>query len=201
MDDKEFSKKVRVAMEQIVDIEIVNRFDILGFQKRESLSILNYFDRQFEFNGKEFVDPTGSDISQAVQTVLLTYLLQCPEKKPNVAGKLVSFREFANSGPLFSRFCENTGKIIETTFSGSIDALRTQCLKLDGIEIETNTYDLSIRFRALPRVPVFLNFNDKDEMLPANAGFLYYENANKYLDLESLMITCTYLTGCLIKSE
>ncbi len=198
MDDKNFNKKVHSAMEQINDIDITSRLDILGLQKRDAFSLLNYYDRQFEFNGKEFVDPTGNKISLAIQTVLLTYLLQCPDKKPDVAGKLVSFREFADSGPLFSRFCENTGKIIETTFSGNIDALRAQCLKLDGIEIKTNTYDLSIRFRALPRVPVFLNFNDKDEMLPANAGFLYYENANSYLDLESLMITCTYLTGCLI---
>ncbi len=199
MDGKDFNKKVHSIMEQISDIDIASKLDILGLQKRDSISIFNFFDRRFEFNGKEFVDPTGNKISLAVQTVLLTYLLQCPEKKPNVAGKLVSFREFADSGPLFSRFCENTGKIIETTFSRNIDSLRAQCLKLGGNEIETNTYDLSIRFRALPKVPVFLNFNDKDEMLPANAGFLYYENANKYLDLESLMITCTYLTGCLIR--
>ncbi len=199
MDGKDFNKKVHSIMEQISDIDITSKLDILGLQKKDSVSVFSFFDELFEFNGESFVDPTGNKISLAVQTVLLTYILRCPEKKTDIPGKLVSFREFSDAGPLFSRFCENTGKIIETTFTGKLDSLRAQCSKLGGIEIDSNSYDLSFRFRALPKVPVFLNFNDKDDMLPANAGFLYYENANEYLDLESLMITCTYLTGCLIR--
>jgi hypothetical protein len=38
-------------------------------------------------------------------------------------------------------------------------------------------------------------------MLPANAAFLYHDNADTYLDLESLMVTCTYLTGQLIQTD
>jgi len=61
------------------------------------------------------------------------------------------------------------------------------------------SYDLSVRFKALSRIPIILNFNDKDDMMPANAGFLFQDNADKYLDLECLSIICTYLTGQLIQ--
>ena len=67
--------------------------------------------------------------------------------------------------------------------------------------METESYDLSARFQALPRIPVILNFNDKDELMPAKAVFLYYDNGDVYLDLQSLTITCTYLTGLLIQSR
>jgi len=33
-----------------------------------------------------------------------------PEKEPKSDGKLVTFREFSDAGPLFSRFTENTAK-------------------------------------------------------------------------------------------
>ncbi len=125
----------------------------------------------------------------------------CPEKIFENSNRLVTFREFANAGPLFSNFVTNTGKIIETTFSGNLEKLRKQCLKLGGIIMETESYALSVRFLALPRIPVILNFNDKDELMPAKAVFLYHDNADVYLDLQSLTITCTYLTGQLIQNR
>lgn len=108
--------------------------------------------------------------------------------------------EILNAGPLFSRFAENTGKIITTTFSGQMAKLKSRCQNLGGTILETGSYDLSVAFRALPRVPIILNFNDTDELMPANAGFLYHDDAETYLDLESLTIICTWLTGLLIQA-
>ena len=64
--------------------------------------------------------------------------------------------------------------------------------------MENSSYDLSVRFQALSRIPIILNFNDTDDMMPANAVFLFHDNADRYLDLKSLGILCTYLTGLLI---
>jgi hypothetical protein len=113
----------------------------------------------------------------------------------------VTFREFSNAGPLFFRFSENTGKIISTTFSGHLEKLKSRCQSLGGIILGTASYDLSVQFQALNKVFIFLNFNDTDEFMPANAMFLFHDNAETFLDLESLTIICTYLTGLLIRDR
>jgi hypothetical protein len=65
--------------------------------------------------------------------------------------------------------------------------------------VNNASYDLSVRFKALPKLPVILQFNDADEILPANSTLLFYEDAQEYLDLRSLAVIGTYLTGLLIQ--
>ncbi len=173
---------------------------ILGLQLRNQKLVFDFFNRQILFDGNDFVDGSGEHITRSVKTLLCQYVLMCPEKVTVSSNKLVTFREFSNAGPLFSNFTSNTGKIIETTFTGHMETLKQQCLKLGGVIIETPAYDISARFRALHRIPIILNFNDKDDLLPAQAIFLYHHNADIYLDLKSLMSTCTYLTGLLIQT-
>jgi hypothetical protein len=114
---------------------------------------------------------------------------------------MVTFREFSNAGPLFSRFSENTGQIISTSFSGQADKLKLRCQRLGATLIETASYDLNAAFKALNNVPIFLNFNDADDLMPANTVFLFHDEAESYLDLECLTIVCTYLTGLLIRGR
>ncbi len=188
-------------LSQLKDFDFSKKAEILGIQKRDRSFIFNFFNRQIAFDRNDFKDMTGKELTFAVKVVLCKYLLMCPKKISESSNRLVTFREFANSGPLFSSFTANTNKIIETTFSGQLETLKMQCWKLGGTMMEAKSYDLSVRFRALPMIPIILNFNDKDDLLPAKAGFLYHENAENYLDLECLSITCTYLTGLLIQSE
>jgi hypothetical protein len=96
---------------------------------------------------------------------------------------------------------ENTAKIIQTNFSNRSEALSRRCLKLGRTILTHQSYDVSVRFRALSKIPIILNFNDADELMPANAGFLYRDTAAAYLDLQCLTITCTYLTGLLIQNS
>ena len=188
-------------LSQLKDFDFSKKADILGIQKQNQSFMFEFFNRKIAFDRNNFKDITGKELTFAVKVVLCKYLLMCPEKTIESSNRLVTFREFANAGPLFSRFTANTNKIIETTFSGQLETLKRRCRKLGGTLVETNSYDLSVRFRALPMIPIILNFNDKDDLLPAKAGFLYHENAQTYLDLECLTITCTYLTGLLIQSE
>ncbi|MBW2654839.1 MAG: DUF3786 domain-containing protein [Deltaproteobacteria bacterium] len=200
-DTKIFDKTYNEYLSQLKDFDFLKKAGILGIQKRNKSFVFEFFNRQIVFNRNEFIDLAGEDLTFAVKVILCKYLLMCPEKIFESSNKLVTFREFANAGPLFSSFTSNTNKIIETTFSGKLETLKARCLELGGTVMKTKSYDLSIRFRALPRIPIIFNFNDRDELLPAKAGFLYHDNAEIYLDLECLTITGTYLTGLLIQSE
>ncbi len=166
--------------------------------------VIDFFNRKILISKQGVMDTQGLELTPAVKVLLLKYLLMCPDRidgTPETTNKLVTFREFSNAGPLFSSFTTNTAKIIETTFSGNLAKLEAQCTRIGGTLMATASHDLSIRFRALPRIPIIFNFNDKEDALPANASFLYHDNADTFLDLQSLMVTCTYLTGLLIRTE
>ena len=171
-----FDKKYQEYMPLIKNFDFSKKAKILGIQKQNQACIFEFFNRIIAFDRNDFNDISGDEVTFAVKVVLCKYLLMCPEKISENSNRLVTFREFANAGPLFSSFAANTGKIIETTFLGNLEKLRKQCLKLGGIIIETESYDLSVRFLALPRIPIILNFNDKDELMPAKAVFLYHDN-------------------------
>jgi hypothetical protein len=198
---KIFGATYNEYLSQLKDFDFSKKAEILGIQKQNQSFIFEFFNRKIVFDRNDFKDITGKELTFAVKVVLCKYLLMCPGKISKSSNRLVTFREFANAGPLFSSFTANTNKIIETTFSGQLETLKMRCQKLGGTMVETKSYDLSVRFRALPMLPIILNFNDKDEILPAKAGFFYHDNAQTYLDLECLTITCTYLTGLLIQTE
>jgi len=195
-----FDEKLKESMTAFQNFTFSQKkADILGVRITEDSFGINFFNRKILVSKQGVVDANGCDLTPAVRVLLLKYLLLCPDRIHETTNKLVTFREFSNAAPLISSFTTNTAKIIETTFSGRLTKLKQQCTQLGATIVETAYHDMSVRFRALHRIPIILNFNDMDEILPANASFLYHDNADKYLDMESLMVTCTYLTGLLIQ--
>ena len=191
-------QKLNQIFSMVKKIDFSKTAEILGIRECNGSLIFDFYNRQIIFSQDGINDAQGLPLTDAVKDVLCQYLLMCPEPTCESSNKLVTLREFSGSGPLFSRFTANTGKIIETTYSGNLEKLIARCLALGGTIIKNASYDLSARFEALSRIPLFLNFNDKEDMLPASAGFLFQDNADQYLDLKSLSSLCTYLTGQLI---
>jgi len=196
---KIFDQKLNHDFSRVQKIDFIKNAEILEIRQNNGSLVIDFFNRQISFSQDGIYDIEGQPLTDAVKDVLCQYLLICPDPIFESFNRLVTLREFSDSGPLFSSFTANTGKIIGTTFSGSLENLINRCLTLDGIIMKNVSYDLSVRFKALSRMPIILNFNDQDDMMPANAGFLFQDNADKYLDLECLSIICTYLTGQLIQ--
>jgi hypothetical protein len=198
-DTKVFDKKLAACLSEIKTLNIFKDLESIGAARHDQSWVLDFFNRQIAFDGNDFVDMNGDGVTTAVKVALCNYLMKCQREKHTVTNKMVTFREFSNAGPLFSRFSENTGKIISTNFSGQLDQLKSRCQSIGGTLLETESYDLSVKFQALNKIPIFLNFNDADDMMPANAVFLFHDDAETYLDLDSLALLCTYLTGLLIQ--
>ncbi|MCA1785277.1 MAG: DUF3786 domain-containing protein [Desulfobacteraceae bacterium] len=53
--------------------------------------------------------------------------------------------------------------------------------------------DLSYMFEALPRVRVYLVFNDADEDFPADCSLLFEKQAPRYLDMDCLAMIAMVL--------
>lgn len=200
-DTRVFVEKYESCLIKIRSMDVGSTMKGLGRTNHDQTCVFDFFNRQIAYNGHDFLDVTGCEVFPAVKFVLCNYLLKCPSQNDIISNRMVTFREFSNAGPLFSRFSENTGKIISTSFSGQADKLKLRCQRLGATLIETESYDLSAEFMALTKVPIFLNFNDADDLMPANTVFLFHDDAESYIDLECLTIACTCLTGLLIRER
>ena len=180
-------------------LDIESLANILGLQKQSDFYFISFFNRNILFDQNDFFDPSGQEVTSSVKALLCRYMLNVPVSVVEKSNRLITFREFSGAGPLFSRFTENTNKIVEQTFSGQLARLENKSLEIGGKPAEASGYDLSFRFQALPGIPVLFYYNDKDDMLPAQSSFLFHDNADKYLDIKSLGTIATYLTGLLIQ--
>ncbi len=196
---KSFDEKYAACMVEIGNQDISEKVDILGADLKDNALTFAFFNHQIAFSKDGFTPVDGATLTVAVKLALCRYLSMCPDKMVKSSNRLITFRELSDSGPLFSSFTANTNKIIESAFAGKLELLRSRCLQLGGTDTEMPSFDLSMQFMALPRIPITFNFNDRDDLMPATANFLYQDNADRYLDIECLMITCTYLTGQLIQ--
>ena len=145
--------------------------------------------------------PNGEPANPAISVLILNYVINFPENIPP-DGEWITFREFEGAGPLTSFFTENTNKIIETTFSGKLENLRNSAIKSGGDPVADElSSDFAIHFIALPGIPVLLRFNDQEEQFPAQCSLLFRQSAQQFLDLNTIGIIGTILTGRLISGD
>ena len=197
---KVFEETYRNYLKQLAAIDYLARADILGARTSGQELIIEFYGEEYRVSDDGITDPSGQKANFAVCVVLCKYILVCP-KEVMQDGIWVTYREFKDAGPLIGYFNTNTNKTIESTFSGRTDLLIRASRKLGAAPVEDGAaYDLSLMFKALPRIPVLLRFNDGDAEFPAHCSILFRQSAEHYLDMESLAIVGTFLAGNLIRS-
>lgn len=172
----------------------------LGIMADDQGLAIPFYNRRYRLNQNytAIVDDRGRHPSEAVGRVLVQYLLRCPPA-PVAEGPMVTFRELANAGPLVSSFAGNTQKIITSAFAADLSALIARSASLEGqMEAGAERYDLSVQFQALPRISLYLRFNAAEGPFPAQCTLLFHQSTQVYLDMTSIFILGTYLTGQLI---
>lgn len=195
---RDFEYKYQKYLGQLSGIDFVYRADQLGATVSGSGLVIPFYDKPHRISADGVTDAAGKQANLAVSVVLCKYVLNCADGSP-ADGDWVTYRELKGAGPLMGHFTANTNKIIETTFAGNMAALKKSCNVLGGTFYESrSSYDISLNFDFLPKVPVLLNFNDKDDEFPAHSAILFRQSAEKYLDLECLAVGGTYLVGNLI---
>lgn len=197
---KVFDETYRGYLEEIRQIDFLSKAEILGLQRDNNYLVIPLYDKIYRFGVEGIIDDAGDKITPAVQVMICKYILTCQDLPTlnDTLGELVTYREFRDSGPLISYFTTNTNKTLESTFAGDIAALKKRAQEIGGKLVKSDLYDLSIEFQALPRIPVILNFNDRDDQFPAGCSVLYRSSAEYFLDMECLAMTGTLLTGKLI---
>ena len=110
----------------------------------------------------------------------------CPDHDP-VENDWVSFKDFKDSAPFSGAFVNYTEAALAKYFSGHLKDLETACRGIHGHSpVATFSYDLCMQFKALPKIPVLMLFNDADKEFAAQCMVLFERRAEKYLDMECL---------------
>jgi hypothetical protein len=195
-----FEETYNKYLSHIRDIDLLPRAARLGAECAGDALIIPYYEKPFRISTDGVFDETGKQASFAISVVLFQYVFHCPAEIP-IAGDWVTFREFKDAGPLGGYFTSNNNKIINTTFAGNPEVLQYACKRLGGRLLDDDpSWDLSVAFDMLPRIPIRLRFNDKDDEFPAQSSILFRKSAESYIDMESLAIGATYLSSMLTKA-
>ena len=195
-----FAETYQRYLQEIAEIDFLSRADVLGVAAENGVLLIPLYDKVYTFTRQGITPPGGERLTPAMQVMICKYILSCPVEFPADMGELVTYREFKDSGPLTSYFTTNTNKTLESAFAGNIQGLRARAIAVGGKVVSSEIYDLALQFHAFPRIPVYLNFNDRDDTFPATCSILYRSSAALFLDMECLAMTGTLLTGKLIGS-
>lgn len=179
-------------------MDFLAKAEVLGVKIGNGALEIPIYDKIYRFASTGIVDDEGKGLTTAIQVMICKYILTCPLELPELNETLVTYREFKDAAPLISYFTTNTNKTLESTFCGNVAGLLTRGQEIGGKILDSDTYDLSLLFHAFPRVPVILNFNDRDDLFSATCSVLYQSSAEHFLDMECLAMTGTLLTGKLI---
>jgi len=195
-----FEMTYRNYLDRLAAIDLRSRADRLGAAVAADALVIPLYGKPYTLSRDGVRDAGGNQANFAISVVLCCYILQCPEAVPP-AGDWMTYREFRNAGPLVGYFTANTQKIIETAFAGNIGGLVDACQCLGGKAFEDgSSYDVSLSFDFLPRIPVLLRFNDKDNEFPAQCAILFPQSAETFLDMECMAIGGTLLAGTLMQA-
>jgi hypothetical protein len=152
-----------------------------------------FFNDTFSVTPENIVDHKGTRPPHSVCVVLCQYLLLSPDQ-PDEDRQLVTYRDFKDAAPYVQGFDNTARKPISRAFTGRRDALESGCRHLGGTPCDIGiSCDLSYIFEALPRVRIYLVFNDADEDFPADCSLLFEKQAARYLDMECLAIIAMVL--------
>lgn len=194
-----FEKNYMEYCAQIANLNFTSLKDTLGLEQDGGQIMIPFFNKDYFVSKKGIADESGTRPDYMVCVILSKYLLLCPEA-PHYDTDWVSLKDFKKTSPFLNLnyFVSDTVKPIVESFSGGLDALSRACEKFGGLPNEINiSYDLVMRFDALPRISLLLLFNDSDEEFPAQCSVLFQKQAEYYLDPESLVMTSAFLAKSL----
>ena len=181
-----YEQTYKAYVSQIAELDIPFLANKLGMQIDGQHGIIPFFGKPYRISAKGITDPSNRQPPLSVSVILCKYLLMCPMIEP-LEGNWMSYKDFKDAAPLIQAFYNTVTHPIAETFSSRLVELKVAGKKIGGYPpADEYSYDLAMRFEALPKVPLLLLFNDKDDEFPAQCSVLLEKRAEKFLDMECL---------------
>ncbi len=195
---KVFEETYQAYLKQIASLRLAERRAVLGIEIQGDRAAIPFFNTCYWVGAKGIADQHGNVPHLSICVILCKYLLMCPETLP-AAGHLAAFKDFKNAGPLMHYFNSAVQGKVARSFTGNSAALENASRNLGGIPLEDDwPYLVKFRFNGLPRVPLYLLFNDEEEGFPAQCSILFERRTEAFLDMESVAMLAGALAHLLI---
>jgi hypothetical protein len=180
---------------QVARLDVAAIADQLGVEVQDDEIRIPFFHKAFSLTPRGIADEKGHKPHHALCVVLCKYLLLCPAAlKADEA--LATYKDFKDGAPYVMGFKNTAERPIARYFSGHAEALVNRCLHLGAKPYQSDiACQMAFEFAALPRVPLYLLFNDADEEFPAQCTLLFRKSAADYLDME-----CIAMVGSILAS-
>jgi len=184
-----FEKTYQEYLAQVNKLDLKAVAQKTGTQWDGKNVIIPLFEIPYRISADGITDSSGKEAGYSIKVVLCQYLLLHPSNHSE-DDTWVSYKDFKDAAPLANTFHVKSEMSIAGNFEGQLKALKKACLEIGGYDhFEALSYDLHIKFNALPRVPILLLFNDADDEFPnAQCLLLFERRAEQYLDMECLAI-------------
>ncbi len=181
-----FEKTYEDYLAQVSGIDFNSIKQKLGVEIEKDKIIIPLFGRPHTVSEAGIFDPGGKQPMLDTCVILCKYILLCPQIPPKEK-EWVSFRDLKDSGPLTTYFVNDVEQAIARYFNSRLGDMKNAGRILKGYppDIEIS-YDLSMQFDALPKVPIVMLFNDVDDEFSATCSVLFERRAENYLDPECL---------------
>jgi len=171
---------------RVAGLDLTGKQDLLGIRVEAQTVFIPFFNEGYKVTPLDITDQKSCRPPHSVSVILCQYLLLSPDR-PDDDRQLVTYRDFKDAAPYVQGFDNTARKPISQAFAGRLYALKAGCRHLGGIPCDIGiSCDLSYMFEALPRVRIYLVFNDADEDFPADCSLLFEKQAARYLDMECL---------------
>lgn len=190
-----FRETYESYLQQIGEVDLAAVAEILGLEIEEDQARVDFFNRSYWIGSRGIHDKNAKIPDFSVCVVLCKYLLMCPHEIPDAHG-LAAFKDFKDAAPLVHFFANSVQKEVARKFEGATGALEEACRRLGGEAYAADlAYQIKYRFQGLPRVPVYLLFNDAEEGFAAQCTLLFEKSVASFLDMESVAM----LGGALVR--
>lgn len=187
------------SLNRLGEVDLESTAAVLGVAVYGSGLLVPYYGHTYHVSPRAIEDARGRAPTGAVGELLCRYVLRSPARALK-DGQRVTFRELKGAGPLVASFTGNTNKLIAGAYAHRLNDLENRARQMGAQPVkDASNFDLYVRFDALPRVPIFLQFNAADDLFPAQSALMFYQSAETYLDMQSLFILGTSLAGRLIQ--
>ncbi len=193
-----FEKIYQDYLTRVADQDLIKKQDILGIRVEGQTIVIPFFNETFSIFPRKIEDHQGRRPPHSVCVILCQYLLLSPDDLDDDK-QLVTYRDFKDAAPYVQGFDNTAQQPVAKAFAGRLIELEAGCRHLGGTSCDIGiSCDLSYVFEALPRVRIYLVFNDMDEDFPADCKLLFEKQAAHYLDMECLamigMVLAEHLT-------
>lgn len=181
-----FEKIYQDYLTRAAGLDLTEKQDMLGIRMNGQAVAIPFFNEIYTIFPQKIEDHQGCRPPHSVCVILCQYLLLSPDDSDDDR-QLVTYRDFKDAAPYVQGFDNTAQKPVSQVFAGRLAALEDGCRHLGGTPFGLGiSCDLSYMFEALPRVRIYLVFNDADEDFPADCKLLFEKRAAKYLDMECL---------------